>query len=373
MFALVLPTVGHTQMHPPAEPRLTAVETSRAMGVGINLGNTFDYPVHPTDAKSAQAQISLYADAGFTNVRIPATWNDLYDTPLLDEHGQIQTDHPRFQSFEATVDHALDLGLYVTINMHHEKWLKHHFAGPDTDLGRYFAAAWTSIATHFADRSPRLIFEVINEPEGTQGDWVGEVHPYDEQALQLTRELNQLGYDAIRAVPGNEQRIVMVAPNAMGNQGLISAVYPTPESLPGGGDDRYLMVTLHTYDPWTYCGQDGSNAVYLDQPDPAAALQRDIDAMVDAIAKWAETMPVGVHWGEYGVGRLEQSERDHDVARLFYFHLTKRLQEHGWGTSAWDDRGWFAISPPSTPTGRSDDADWPFGFKDALLEAASTR
>ncbi len=347
----------------PTDPPISAVAASRAMGVGINLGNTFDYPVHPTDAESTKAHIDLYAQAGFTNVRIPVTWNDLFATPLLDEQAQILVDHERFQSLEATVDHALSLGLYVTLNMHHEKWLKHHFEGKDTELARYFQAAWTSIATHFADRSHRLMFEAINEPEGTQGDWVGGVHPFDPQALRLTRELNALGYEAIRAVPGNETRIVMLAPNAMGNQGLISSVYPDAASLPGGGQDPYLMLTLHTYDPWTFCGQDGSNAVYLDQPDPAEALTSHLDAMIAAIAAWARDMPVGVHWGEYGVGRLEQAERDHDLVRLYYRHLTAELQKLGWGTTAWDDRGWFAVSPART----AGPVVWPFDFKDALL------
>ncbi len=253
--------------------------------------------------------------------------------------------------------------------MHHEKWLKHHFQGPDTDLARLYTATWTNIATHFGDRSHRLMFEVINEPEGTQGDWVDGAHPFDPAALQLTRELNQLGYDAIRATPGNEHRIILVAPNAMGNQGLISSVYPTPETLPGQGNDRYLMVTLHTYDPWTFCGQDGSNAIYLDQENPAQALRTDIDAMIQAIADWSETMPVAIHWGEYGVGRLDQPERDHDIVRLFYAHLTGRLQERGWGTSVWDDRGWFGISPSGTEAA-GDEVAWPFGFRDALLNAA---
>lgn len=358
--------IGEARAEPgPSDPPITAVEASRAMGVGINLGNTFDYPVHPTDAASAKAQVSRYAEAGFTNVRIPATWNDLFPESMIDGDGRIRVDNARFLGFEAAVDHALDLGLYVIINMHHEKWLKHHFAGADTQEGRLFVAAWESIAAHFADRSHRLMFEVINEPEGTQGDWVGEVHPRDPAALALTRELNQLGYDAIRGVPGNEKRIVLVAPNAMGNQGLIADVYPDPSSLPGEGRDAYLMATLHTYDPWTFCGQDGSHDVYLSQADPAGAMQRDIDGMVAAIAAWAETMPVGVHWGEYGIGRHDQTQRDHDLTRLYYRHLTRRLQSHGWGTSVWDDRGWFAVSS----NGATEAERWPFGIKDALLEA----
>lgn len=350
-------------------PSITAIDAAREMGVGINLGNTFDYPVNPTELASAKAHISVYADAGFANVRIPVTWNGLFPTPLIDEAGGLNATDERFISLEGAIDHALDEGLYVIINMHHEKWLKHAFAGPDTDLAELFAAAWTSIATHFADRSHRLMFEVLNEPEGTMGDWVDGAHPFDPAALQLTREINLIGYRAIRAVPGNENRIVLLAPNGMGNQGMISSVYPDALSLPGGGKDSHLMVTLHTYDPWPFAGQDGDHAVYLDQDDPAGALKKDIDQMIGAIAEWAEVMPVGVHWGEYGVGRIDQADRDHDIVRLYYAYLTKQLNQRGWGTSVWDDRGWFAVSRgANADAGRED--PWVFGFKDAVMRGA---
>ena len=66
---------------------------------------------------------------------------------------------------------------------------------------------------------------------------------------------------AIRGTGGdNVTRVIAVAPNGQGNQSMLDKVYPGPADLPGGGQDPYLMVTVHTYDPWNFCGQDGTLA-----------------------------------------------------------------------------------------------------------------
>lgn len=341
------------------------------MGVGINLGNTFDANYLPHDAHITKAQVDLYAHAGFTHIRIPVTWRDHFPEPLIDDAGRLDTESPRFKSLQATVDHALSLGLYVILNTHHEMWLKHHYTGPGDDLGRRFADMWKAIATHFADRGDRLMFEVLNEPEGTMGDWSGGLDPHDPVALERTRSINLLGYQAIRSIPGNRYRIILIAPNGMGNYSMIQEVYPRPEDLPGGGRDPYLMVTLHTYDPWDFCGQDGSNSVYLDRDQPLQALRRDIDERIDATARWAEHMPVAVHFGEYGIGRKDAGQRDHTIVREYYRYLTHAILQKGWAASVWDDRGWFAI------TNQDYDAPherrWVYGLAQAVLESGSKR
>merc|ERR1719296_155757 len=66
-----------------AEAGLAAADVVRAMGKGINLGNTFDkaadYPERQTFERN-QRMIDMYADKGFTNVRIPVTWGETFDS-----------------------------------------------------------------------------------------------------------------------------------------------------------------------------------------------------------------------------------------------------------------------------------------------------
>ena len=85
----------------------------------------------------------------------------------------------------------------------------------------------------------------------------------DPTALRLTRQINAVGYQAIRDTGGaNTTRIVLVMPNGQGNQSQLDDVYPEKDSLPGGGKDRFVAASVHTYDPWAFCGQSGKNTAF---------------------------------------------------------------------------------------------------------------
>ncbi|MEM8541475.1 MAG: cellulase family glycosylhydrolase [Pseudomonadota bacterium] len=350
----------------PDDKPATAKEVASKMGMGINLGNTFDRPIQPSDAHSVKQQITLFAEAGFPNVRIPVTWGDASMDQLIDEEGRLLKSSPRLQSLIQAVDHAIELDLFVIINMHHEDWLKQNITQTDTKLTQRFATAWQEIATLFADYDHRLMFEVLNEPDGAMGEVGTDVLPTDLAAQALTRKINLIGYEAIRSVPGNETRIVLVAPNGMGNYAMAPVIYPTPDSLPGAGKDPYLMITLHTYDPWDFCGEDGNNSVFLDEAKPFEALQEKLDAIVEATAEWAKSMPVGIHWGEFGVGRRNGEQRDHDIVRLYYSYFPKKILEKNWGGTVWDDRGWYGISKTVSEI-QPGDSSWHYGLDKALL------
>merc|ERR1719401_3161468 len=118
-------------------------------------------------------------------------------------------------------------------------------------------------------------------------------------------------------------RVILVTPNGQGNQACAPSVYPNRQSFPDGGGDPYLAITVHTYDPWDFCGQTGSNALF----------------------DWAAATNIPVHLGEYGVGRLPERgwERDTDVVRTYYSFVTNLFVGRGMPTSVWDDQGWFAV------------------------------
>jgi aryl-phospho-beta-D-glucosidase BglC (GH1 family) len=271
------------------------------------------------------------------HVRIPVTWGSgVGGDTLADRQGRINSKHSRLAHLSAAVDHALSRGLYVVINTHHEHWLKDGYDGsPGYDTA--FANLWQGIATHFKSRSPRLIFEILNEPEKAFGDWSGKVKPFDPQALKFTRQINEVGYRAIRETGGaNVTRPVMVMPNGQGNQSLLDDVYPDKDSLPGKGKDRFLGASVHTYDPWAFCGQNGKNSAW---PGRAA-----IEAPIAAVAAHARKLGIEVNYGEFGVGRDgDQATRNTDVVREYYRTVRQTALKHGMSVTPWDDRGWFAL------------------------------
>lgn len=315
----------------------TALQVNREMGLGFNLGNTFDLGLQSQTLTDAKPVIDLYVSAGMKHVRIPITWGSpVKGEVMADAMGKINTSLPRFVQLKAVVDYALSKNIYVIINTHHEHWLKDHYDGTET-FDRPFRNLWTGIATEFRGRSQKLIFETLNEPAKKFGDWSGPVKPKDPQALAFTRRVNEVAWKAIRQTGGaNATRIVMVGTNGMGNHSMLSSVYPESSSLPGGGSDRYLIATVHTYDPWNFCGENGSNEKW---PGEAA-----IANPIKAVAAHGRKLGVPINYGEFGVGRDKKpEERNSDAVRGYYRAVWKVAKAEGMSATVWDDRGWFGL------------------------------
>ncbi len=309
----------------------------KAMGAGFNLGNTFDLAQHNTDPATLRPIIDLYYRTGFRHVRIPITWMEGFSgNTLAGSQGQINLTHPRLLQAISVVDYALSLGMYVIINTHHEHWLKSHYDGSDA-YDATFARLWTQIAEIFKSRSSKLIFEVLNEPERAFGDYNGGASPIDPVAQGFTREINEVGYRAIRATGGaNSTRLVLVMPNAQGNSSLIDELYPTKESLPGAGADPFVGLSVHTYDPWDFCGQTGSNRAWPGSTSIRAAIQ--------AVAAHGQKIGTPIHFGEFGVGRAtNQTERNTEIVREYYRTTAQTVLSYGMAPTVWDDRGWFGL------------------------------
>ncbi len=316
----------------------TAKEIMVDMGGGFNLGNTFESNINATTPSINKQIIDLYYDAGMRHVRIPATWMDGFTQNLADGNGNLNTSHPRLLELKEVVNYALAKKMYVVLNTHHEHWIKDHYDG----TGAYdtkFSNLWTGIANFFRDAPKQLMFDVINEPEGTFGQWSGTGFPTPLGAQQLdwTRRINKVGYDAIRATGGNNAtRVIMVEPNGQGNQGMIEEVYPTKASLPGGGNDAYLAIQVHTYDPWAFCGQTGSNSAW-----PGSA---SFENGIRKVGVHSALIDVPVNYGEFGVGRQSNTaERNTDLVRGYYklFKVTCKAEKMSY--TVWDDRGWFGL------------------------------
>jgi len=316
----------------------TAKEIIEDMSAGFNLGNTFDNGINSSAPTPNKQIIDLYYNAGLRHVRIPVTWMDAFTTKLADADGNINFTLPRFIELKEIIDYALAKKMYVVLNTHHEHWLKDHYDG-SAAFDTKFTKLWTGIATHFKDYPKQLLFDVLNEPEGTMGQWSGTGYPLPTtaQALELTRKINKVGYDAIRATGGgNATRVIMVEPNGQGNQGMIEEVYPSKASLPGGGSDVYLAIQVHTYDPWAFCGQTGSNAAF-----PGSA---SIESAIKKVGDHSRLLDVPVNYGEFGVGRQSNTaERNTDIVRGYYklFKVTCKAEKMSF--TAWDDRGWFGL------------------------------
>lgn len=315
----------------------TASSVILSMGTGFNLGNTFDLAQNPTAIESIQPIIDLYYTAGLRHIRIPVTWKEGFNgNTLANGTGNVNYLHPRFLQLKAVIDYALQKKMYVVLNTHHEHWLKDNYDGSALH-DSIFTNLWRGIANHYKDYSDHLVFEILNEPDGVFGDWNGGPTPNDPIALALTRNINYVGYKAIRETGGkNTTRIIMVSTNGQGNHSQIEEVFPNKVSLPGGGSDQYLAIQVHTYDPWSFCGENGSNAAW-----PGV---NSLTSAVSKVSVHSKLLGVPVNYGELGVGRASNSaERNTDIVREYYRTMRFAALNEKMSLTFWDDRGWFGL------------------------------
>lgn len=230
---------------------MTGQELMNEMKIGWNLGNTFDAPdgeLSWGNPVTTGEMIRKVKELGFNTIRIPISWHK-----HVGEAPEYAINENWLKRIDMVVNDALDAGLYVIINSHHDN--DQYMPAPDNrEAGKaYLSAIWTQIATHFKDADYRLIFQTMNEPRvvGSAYEWSVNNNNQDCVAAQkVVNELNQTALDAIRATGGkNADRFVIVSPYA-GSPGAATSIH---FQLPEDSAEGKLIVSVHAYTPYNLC------------------------------------------------------------------------------------------------------------------------
>jgi aryl-phospho-beta-D-glucosidase BglC (GH1 family) len=111
----------------PLKAQLTPQEAVQGMHRGINLGNTLEPPTEGAwnNGPAQESYFDAYLEAGFSNIRIPVRW---------DQHtgntAPFAVNEVWMNRVEEVVDWGLSRGFYITLNGHHEDWLKNNYTNP---------------------------------------------------------------------------------------------------------------------------------------------------------------------------------------------------------------------------------------------------
>ena len=239
---------------------MTAMEITDMMGIGWNLGNTFDatggnksslYSQETSwgNPKVTPELIHRVKEAGFTTIRIPVTWYR-----QLSNDGAYTVEPAFMARVKEVVDMAFNEGLLVIINMHHEAWL--NSATLDTDyvkIGEQLTAIWRQIADTFAEYDQHLIFEGMNEPRmaGTSVEWNGNAAGY-----AAVNYLNQLFVNIVRtdAKGHNGERALMIPGYAASSSSSVMTTIEMPQW--NGAPAENIIVSVHCYTPYDFCLSD---------------------------------------------------------------------------------------------------------------------
>lgn len=230
---------------------MTAEEAMQEMKIGWNLGNTFDAPEGETSwgqPFTTQEMIQKLYDLGFNTIRIPISWG---------RHTSGAPDYIIDETWMArvttVVNYALDLGMYVIINSHHDNDIYMPTRENQAQAEAYIGAIWSQIAANFEYADHHLIFQTMNEPRvtGTSYEWNIDTRNEDcMAAVEIISGLNQIALDAIRATGGrNSDRFVIISTYA----GSPAAALIDQFQLPTDTAENKLILSIHAYTPYNLC------------------------------------------------------------------------------------------------------------------------
>lgn len=249
---------------------MTSLEVIRAMGNGINLGNTLEAYNHQAyingssatsgeivwgQPRTTQEMIQGMKAAGFDTIRIPIAWtNGMYF-----ESGDYTIDSALMDRVDEVVTWALDADMYVIINDHWDGSWWGMFGSAEQETRdkamEMYKAMWTQIGERFADRSYKLIFESANEELGDRlndKEITGSRGVLSEnECYETTNEINSEFVKLIRSLGGrNADRFLLIA----GYNTDITKTCDDRFQMPEDTADSKLLLSVHYYTPWDYGG-----------------------------------------------------------------------------------------------------------------------
>lgn len=330
---MLIPCVGSAEAVDNGVMRegLTALEATRLMGNGINLGNTLEacdnnvgiktntplsYETHWGQPKTTQAMIDGMKAAGFDTIRIPVAW--MTNATHLYE-GDYTIDADYMDRVEEVVRYARKAGMYVIINDHWDGGWYGMFGSESAETRALameaYKGMWQQIAERFRDYSDYLIFESANEELGGRFDENSPLYCSDsvvtyltdDERYALTNEINQTFVDVVRATGGNNAtRFLLIA----GYSTDIDQTCDDRFQMPKDTVDSKLMVSVHYYDPWSYCG--ASSAVSATKWGKVSDYEY-MDQQLAKMTKFTEA-GYGVVIGEYGALPCSDGLKDNTLA-----------------------------------------------------------
>jgi len=285
----------------PSHKPISPAKQVKQMQRGVNIVGYDPLWRNAAEARFKPRHFELLKQAGFNAVRIV-----LPIGPFV-KPGEALPDS-WFGTLDGLVKDALAQDLTVILD-DHDYWI----CGKDAEECRTRVLAfWKQAAEHYKDAPNKVVFEILNEPNGAMdAGWNALL----AEALNVIRQTNP-------------SRNVIVGPAFWNNVGWLDKL-----ELPK--DDQHLIVTVHYYLPmkfthqgaiWTPEYKDVSGVTW-GTPEDYAAIDKDFDA----VQKWAKKNRRPILLGEFGA-----YDKAPEESRVKYTAAVARAAEkRGWAWSYW--------------------------------------
>ncbi|OTA65729.1 glycoside hydrolase family 5 protein [Hypoxylon sp. EC38] len=220
---------------------ISAADYISSINPGWNLGNTLDAIPNEGSWNNPPVVGATFDDvkaAGFKSVRIPVTYADHFTGKSPDW----TIDPAWLQRVSEVVDMALDRGLYVITNVHHDSWEWADVTASGANLTMIeekIYRSWVQIGEALGCKSSKVAFEPINEPPANTA----------EQGAELNK-INELFLKALAASGGfNTQRVVTLVGGGMDSI-KTSQWFKAPT-----GYSNPWAIQYHYYSPYDFIFQ----------------------------------------------------------------------------------------------------------------------
>ena len=274
------------------------------LGRGVNvlgydpIWDSFD------QGRFKERYFKMIREGGFDTLRV-----NLYPFRHMGAAPDFALSNSWWQTTEWVVTNALAAKLNVILDFH-----EYEITGKDADSNKArFLAFWRQVAPHFKDAPGRVMFEILNEPNG-----------------KMTPELwNQCLAEALAIIrETNPTRTVIIGP-AFWNSIDHLAELKLPES------DPHLIVTVHYYNPMSFTHQGAPwahpvpklGAVWQGTTEERAAIAVDFAKARD----WAKEHHRPIFLGEFGAydkGDMASRARWTDC-------VARTAETNGWSWAYW--------------------------------------
>ena len=327
------PESGDTAMR-----SITSSQMAAEMGVGLNLGNTFEAYWAQENKKYTGSQIigdgsiSNYEkcwgavitteeaikgmkNAGFNTVRIPVYWGN-----GMKDDGKFNINKDLLKRVREVVDYCLDNGLYAVINIHHyDGFIVDNFS-PDEAVD-IFGKLWKQIAEEFKDYPDHLVFEGYNESLGStrEKDKLSTAKIYD-----YVNSANQVFVDSVRKTGGNNDSRMLIVSGYWTN---IDLTTDSKFKIPKDTVKDRIMVSVHYID----------NAMYWSNNIGSQQWKNYIDDQCERLKKAFTDKGYSVFVGETTGGyddRLSSSTKMTSTECIEY--LMSKALDYGFVPVIWD-------------------------------------
>ena len=331
-----------------------------AMGQGWNLGNSFD-GVDTDLSKEDMGEeawgnpvvtrelLQAVKAKGYDSIRMPLTLYHRY----TEADGKTVIDTEWLARYKEVVDWAVEEGLYVMINIHHDSWIWLSSWDGNEESAEYvrFVQLWEQLAECFKDEPVQVCFETINEPQFNEGS--------DEEKQEKLDALNLAAYHVIRSSGGNNGTRMIVMPTMNTNHEKCDPLLELIQGL----DDENIIATVHYYSEWVYSanlGKTGFDEVLWDEYTPRNAADSAMSTVYEKFTKNG----IGVVIGEYGLLGYDKSDNCNQQGEelKYYEYMNELARKYGICLMFWDNG--------SGIDRRSGNYNWKKPLTGAMLEAS---